>query len=240
METILILHGWGSRAENWNRVKELLENRGYNVLAPDMPGFGKNPPPQRPWTTEDYSEWVKDFCEKQNFSQFFLLGHSFGGGLAVKFASRFPEKIKGLILVAPKIRRQKNYRYCLGLISAKLGKIIFSIPIFSFFRPLARRVLYAVIGTRDYYKLEIQKAVIMKETFKEIVGEELISYLPRIKTPTLIVWGEKDDMTPVKDAHLINKMIKGSKLEVIKKGEHALNLQFPEILAEKILNFIND
>lgn len=240
METVLILHGWGSRAENWSKVKELLENRGYNVLAPDLPGFGKNPPPQQPWATDDYLEWVKDFCAKQNLSQFFLMGHSFGGGLAVKFADRFPEKLKGLILVAPKIRRQKNYRYYLGLISAKLGKIIFSLPIFSFLRPLARRVLYAVIGTRDYYKLELAKTITMKETFRNVVSEELIRCLPRIKTPALIVWGKKDDMTPIKDAHLINKMIKGSKLEVIERGEHALNLQFPEVLAQKIINFIND
>ena len=238
METILILHGWGSRAENWSRVKELLENQGYNVLVPDMPGFGKNPPPQQPWTTEDYFKWVKDFCEKNGLSQFFLLGHSFGGGLAVKFTNRFPEKVKGLILVAPKIRRQKNYRYYLGLVLAKAGKVIFFIPTFSFLQPLAKKALYRFLGVRDYYKLDAQKVVIMKETFKKVIAEELVAYLYPIKNPTLIVWGKKDDMTPLKDAILINQAIKGSILEVIENGEHALNLQFPEILAQKVLNFL--
>ena len=238
METVLILHGWGSRSENWSRIKELLENQGHRIFTPDMPGFGKNPPPPQPWTIEDYFKWVQDFCEKNNLSQFFLLGHSFGGGLAVKFTNRFPEKVKGLILVAPKIRRQKNYRYYLGLILAYTGKIIFYLPPFSFLQPLAKRVLYKILGVRDYYKLDAQKTVIMKETFKKVVGEDLVGYLAPIKNPTLIVWGKRDDMTPFKDAILINKTIQGSKLEIIEEGEHALNLQFPDVLAQKVITFI--
>ena len=237
MEAILILHGWGIGSKTWIQVKRKLEERGYEVFVPDLPGFGENPPPPKPWAINDYFEWVKDFCEKQNLSQFFLIGHSFGGGLAIKFVNFFPEKVKGLILVAPKIRRQKSYRYYLGLILSKLGKIVFSIPIFSFFQPLARKVLYVLIGTRDYYKLELEKTITMKETFKKVIGEELIYYLPSIKISTLIIC-EKDAITPIKDAHLINKTIKGSRLEIVKDGEHALNLQMPEILAQKILNFI--
>jgi len=238
METVLILHGWGSRAENWSSVKDYLEERGCSVLTPDLPGFGSNPAPSQPWTIEDYFKWVQDFCEEKKLSQFFLVGHSFGGGLAVRFANRFPERLKGLILVAAKIRRQKNYRYYLGLILAYIGKIIFFLPPFSFLQPLAKKVLYKVLGVHDYYKLDSQKTVIMKETFKKVVGEDLVGYLGGIKNQTLIVWGKKDNMTPFKDAVLINQAIKGSKLEVIEEGEHALNLQFPDLLAQKIITFI--
>lgn len=239
MENILILHGWGIGSKTWIDVKTRLEEKGCRVFVPDLPGFGQNSAPERPWDIDDYVGWVKDYCDKNDLSHFFLLGHSFGGGLAVKLINFFPEKIKGLILIAPKIRRQKNYRYYLGLILGKIGKIIFFIPIFSFLQPLARKILYWMLGVQDYYKLEAQKNVIMKETFKKIVGEELISFLSTIKSPTLIIWGKKDDVTPFKDAILINQEIEGSKLDVIEKGEHALNLQFPEILAQKVLNFIN-
>lgn len=238
METILILHGWGIGSKTWVQVKVKLEEMGYEVFVPDLPGFGQNAAPEKPWASDDYVGWVKDYCDKNNLSQFFLLGHSFGGGLAVKFVNRFPEKVKGLILVAPKIRRQKNYRYYLGLVLATIGKAIFFIPIFSFLQPLAKKALYWLLGVRDYYRLEAQKTVIMKETFKKVVGEELVAYLAPIKNHTLIVWGKNDDMTPLKDAILINQAIKGSRLEIIEKGEHALNLQFPEILAQKIINFI--
>ena len=238
MDNILILHGWGSRAENWSRVKELLENQRYKVFVPDLPGFGENSPLSRAWAIDDYVEWVSDFCEKNNLSQFFLLGHSFGGGIAVKFVNSFPGKARALILVGAKIRRQKSLRYYLGLVLGKLGKLIFFIPGFSFLQPFARKVLYWLIGARDYYQLEVEKAVIMKETFKKVVEQDLVSYLSKIKVPTLIIWGEKDNVTPLKDAYLINKEIAGSKLEIIKGGRHVPNMETPEILAEKILNFI--
>ena len=108
MENILILHGWGSQAERWSEVKELLENGGYRVYVPDLPGFGESLPPPQAWSVDDYVEWVRSFCEKENLSQIFLLGHSFGGSIAIKFVNYFPEKVQGLILVAPKLKRQKT------------------------------------------------------------------------------------------------------------------------------------
>ncbi len=238
METILILHGWGIGSKTWVQVKRKLEEGGHKVFVPDLPGFGKCPAPEKPWSIDDYVSWVRNYCEKNNLLQFFLVGHSFGGGLAVKFSSAFPEKVKKLVLVAPKIRRQRNYRYYLGMVLAKLGAVIFFIPPFCLLKPLARKVLYKGIGTQDYYRLETQKAVTMKETFKKVVSEELVSYLPKIKVPTLIIWGTSDDLTPLEDAYLIHEAIKGSRLEVIKNGEHALNLQKPGTLVEKIVDFI--
>jgi len=238
MNNVLILHGWWSRAKNWSQVKELLENQGYKVFVPDLPGFGENSPPPQPWSINDYVEWVSDFCEKNNLSQFFLLGHSFGGGLAVKFVNSFPGKTRALILVSAKIRRQKSFRYYLGLILGKLGKLIFFIPGFSFLQPFARKVLYWLIGTRDYYQLEAEKAFTMKETFKKIIEEDLTPYLSQISVPTLIIWGKKDNITPLKDAYLINKEIEGSKLEIIKDGRHVPNMETPELLAQKVKEFL--
>ena len=238
MNSILILHGWGVGSKTWARVKEILESQGYKVFVPDFPGFGENPAPERPWSIDDYAEWVKSYCEKNGLSRFFLLGHSFGGGVAVRFTNDFPGQVKSLVLVAPKLHRQKTFRHYGGLVLAKIGKLVFSIPFLSFLHPLARKVLYELIGTRDYYRLELDKTNTMKETFKEVVGANLIPYLAAIKTPTLIVWGEKDQMVPISDAYLVNEEIKGSKLEIIKNGRHALNIENPEILAEKIIRFI--
>lgn len=238
MTPILIIHGWGSSAKNWSRVRELLENRGYKVFVPDLPGFGGNPPPEKYWSVDDYAKWVKEYCGKNNLSKFFLVGHSFGGGIAVKFTNYFSDMVDALILVAPKLHRQKTVRYYGGLVLAKIGKCFFSNPILFFLRPIARKVLYALIGTKDYYQLELEKINIMKEIFKKVVEEDLIYCLAEISTPVLIIWGKKDQMTPVKDAYLVSKEIKGSKLEVIENGKHALNMENPEILAEKILNFI--
>jgi pimeloyl-ACP methyl ester carboxylesterase len=238
METILILHGWGSRAANWQRVKEGLEDRGYRVLVPDLPGFGQNTAPQESWAAENYLAWVSDFCERNNLSQFVLVGHSFGGGLAVRFTSSHPEKVKRLILIGAKIRRHKTIKYYLGLALAYLGKIVFSVPGISSLQPLGRKILYHFVGTSDYYKLETEKNIIMKETFKKVVGDDLTSYLSGIKAPTLIIWGKKDFFTPLEDAYFIKREIADSELEMIENEGHSLNFKVPELLVKKIATFV--
>jgi len=238
MSTILILHGWGSCARNWQRVKEELEKKDRKVYLPDLPGFGENTILEKSWSIDDYFNWVKEYCEKNKLSRFFLLGHSFGGGLAVKLAVDCPEKIQGLVLVAPKIRRQKTFRYYLGLVLTKTGEVVFSIPLLSSLRPFARKVLYHLIGTRDYYKLTLRDSLYLKETFKLIVKMDVTDLLAKIKAPVLIIWGDKDRLTPVKDAYLAHRKIENSRLEIIKDGKHGLNLEMPEALAEKILKFI--
>lgn len=238
MNTLLILHGWGSSSKNWNQVKELLENQGYKVFVPDLPGFGETPPPPQPWDLDDYVEWVRDFCEKNNLSQFFLLGHSFGGGIAIKFVHHFPEKTLKLLLVAPAFRRRKTLKQYLFLGLAKIGNLVFAIPGLSFSRPLARKILYIFAGTRDYYKIEQRKAVTLKETFKKIIEEDLTRYLSGIKIPTVVIWGAKDVVTPTNEAYLIKNEIKDARLEIVDDSRHGINLEKPERLAEIIIKFL--
>src|SRR3989338_2017308 len=118
---IIILHGWGSSSKRWERVRESLERKGCKVFVPDLPGFGENPPPLNPWSVEDYVEWVKDFSEKNNLTDFVLVGHSFGGGVAAIFAAKYPQKIEKLVLVAAAIIRRKTLRKHVYLFLSKAG-----------------------------------------------------------------------------------------------------------------------
>ncbi|GAH22253.1 unnamed protein product, partial [marine sediment metagenome] len=77
-----------------------------------------------------------------------------------------------------------------------------------------------------------------KETFKKVVAEDLTSYLSKIKIPTLILWGQKDKITPLNNAYLINKEIPVSTLEIISKAGHEVNLTHPEELVKFIRDFI--
>jgi len=237
-EPILILHGWGASSESWGEVKSFLEGRGYRVFAPDLPGFGKAQPPQNPWSTDNYVEWVKGFCEKEDLSQVFLLGHSFGGGLALKFTAKYPEKVSRLILVAPAIKRQKQGKQYFYFALSKIGRLIFYLPPISFLKPLARRVLYRFIGTRDYYKLDPEKDSVMKETFKKVIRENLVQFLPRVSVPALIVWGNIDKIIPFKDSSVLKEGIRGSELVVIPDMGHAPNLKIPRKLSEIIIEFL--
>lgn len=234
-EKLLVLHGWGSNSTRWQKVKELLEKKGIEVLVLDLPGFGPTPSPEVPWGRDDYINWIFQKIEEKNWQRFNLLGHSFGGGLALKITVFFPKKIEKLILVAPAIIKRKSIKTYLFYWLAFFGKKFFSLPGIKIFFPLAQKLIYKLAGTRDYYLAD----GIMKETMKKIGKEEsLEELLEKVKIPTLILWGKRDDVLPSKDAYYIKEKIKNSKLKIIPKARHSPHLETPEELAENIIQFI--
>ena len=267
-EKLLILPGWGSNSEHWQRVKESLEKKGIEVLVLDLPGFGIIPSPPKPWGRDDYLNWilqkVKDYNPPttrgaqrswegggrvgvppegrapKNWEKFNLLGHSFGGGLAVKMAtnpSLFKKggEVEKLILCAPAIIKRKSIKTYLFYWLAFLGRRIFSLPGFKIFYPQAQKLVYKLAGTRDYYVADRT----MKETMKKIAKEEdLEVVLEKIKVPTLILWGKKDDVLPLKDAYRIKEKIKRSQLRILPGARHSPHREAPEELSKIILNFL--
>lgn len=236
-EPLLILHGWGGSSDSWQKVQEILAN-DFQVISLDLPGFGKSSVPPFIWNIDNYSAFLSDFVGKIGLENFYLLGHSFGGGLSAKFSADNPQKIKALILTGAAIFRSKkrlNWRQKIASGLAKLGLAFKKIPLVGeSLYPLARRLIYRFAGVRDYSRA----TGVMKETFKNIINEDLSGYLAQIKTPTFILWGEKDKSTPLQDAFAAQKLIKGSRLEIIKEANHSLHLAQPEKLAGLIRRFI--
>ena len=238
-ETIIILHGWQSSKEKWQKVKQEIEqyyentSRNIKIIVPDLPGFKKETKLDRIWNLDDYVEWFKNFSSEVS-EPFFLLGHSFGGRIAIKFAQKYPEKLKGLILVSSAGIKPKKRLY-LYLISAvaKFGRRFSFLPFYSFSREFFYKY---ILRKTDYIKAE--KLSYLKETFKKVIEEDLFPYLSQIKIPCLIIWGEKDKMTPISDAYLMNKKIPNSQLEVLKNIGHFPHIDVPKILTQKIQNFI--
>lgn len=224
--SILILHGWGSCAKNWQQVKELLENKGLKVFIPDLPGFGQEPPPAAAWNIDNYVEWVKDFSAKNNLGQVFLLGHSFGGSVAAKYSLRYPENIEKLFLASSAgIRKKTAGKEFLKKIS----------PLFRSFS-LLKRIFYRFFVKSDYQ----YTSGVMRETYLNVINEDISGLFSQIKVPTVIIWGEKDDITPIADAYFIKKEIKNSILEILPNVGHRIRSEAPEILAAKILFFLNN
>ena len=231
----LILHGWGSNSDRWLKIAEQISDRGFKVLILDLPGFGKSDALQRPWNLNNYVEWVENFIKRLNLTDFYLLGHSFGGALAVKLAVKHPQEIKKLFLVsAACVRKKTGPKGYLKNFFARISKIVklfYFLPYYGLFR---KAVYKFIIRKSDYVYVE----GMMKETYLNVVSEDLSFHLPFIKIPTIIVWGSKDDITPIEQAHFIAKQINNSKLAVVQGAGHDLNRKQPEILAEKIINNI--
>lgn len=222
----LILHGWGSKAEKWEGIGELLVKRGFKVIIPDLPGFGLSQLPLNPWNLDDYCTFVENLVKFLNLDKFHLLGNSFGGAVAVKYSLKHPEKVEKLFLVAAACIRRKTIKKSVLKWASKVLKNFSFLPFYSFIR----KKIYQLIRS-DYADFDN----VMKETYLKVISEDLSKFLSSIKIPTVIIWGDKDRATPVEHAYLINKQIIGSKLIIIPGGTHYLRREIPEVLSQKIL-----
>lgn len=237
---IIILHGWGSSSAAWEVTKQLLQKAGYQVFISDLPGFGKEPPPKNPWAVDDYVEWV--LGKFGQFDKFVLIGHSFGGRIAIKLAAQYPEKVEKLVLTGSAgIRfsslkeRIKIYFY---LFASKIANLVFYQPPFTCFKNYARKFLYWLAGTKDYYKIESST---VKEIFKNVINEDLMPFLDKIKTPTLLLWGRNDRIIPLIHGQIMEKKIIGSKLVLIDNASHSFPYTtHPEIFVEKVTKFLRN
>lgn len=225
---LLILHGWGSRSDNWQKVGELLAENGIKVIIPDLPGFGQSDKPLTAWNLDDYCDFVEEFVKVLNLQKFYLLGHSFGGALAVKCGLKFPEKIDKLFLASAACFRKKTFKNKLFKFLSKFIKIK---------TPFFRKVFYR---KSDYLSTE----GVMRDTYLKIIAEDLTGVLSQVQVPTIIIWGKEDKVTSLKQGRLIKEKIQDSrlrqgyggqaKLEIISNVGHDLNLKTPEKLAEAI------
>lgn len=239
MDTLIILHGWQSSKEKWQKVKELLESPNLKVVALDLPGFKPENQLTTPWHLNDYVAWLEN--ELAAYTEpVYLLGHSFGGRIAIKFAVKNPEKLKGLILAAAAGLKKKSglrdkiltYLANAARFSSKKN----AAPEATGLEKFLKKIFYIYVLRRaDYFKANAMQ----KEIMKNALAEDLAPLLPKIKTPTLLIWGKKDTFTPVKDAYLMKEKIANSQLKIFPKNGHSLHLQCPEKLVQEIKKFIN-
>jgi len=233
---VLILHGWGGTSDSWARVQKILAKQGYRVIVPDFPGFGKSKTPPEAWGLKEYSDFILNFIEAIGLKKFSLLGHSFGGRIAVKFAVTEPERIKGLILCdAAGIKPKPGFKTRLIFTLARIGNAVFTPKILARFKDGARNLFYIFLRKRDYMKADDT----MKETIKKVLREDLLPELPQIKSKTLLIWGEIDKLVPLKYGYIFKEKIINSELIILPKIGHSPHLEVPKKLAEIILDFLN-
>lgn len=234
----LVLHGWGGSSDSWLEVQKALANQGYMVIVPDFPGFGKSFTPPESWSLKKYIDWLNDFLKDSSLGleePFLLLAHSFGGRVAIKFAVQYPERLKKLILCdSAGIKAKPNLKTRIIIAMSRLGNAVFSPEILARFKDAARNAFYFLIRNRDYVKAKGT----MRETMKNVIDEDLLSDLSNIKVPTLVVWGEKDRMVPVKCAYIFKERISNCRLEIIPRIGHSPHLEVPEELSRIIISFL--
>lgn len=230
---LLIIHGWGATSSSWMGVVEEMTGQGFKIVIPDLPGFGKSPEPKKVWGTEDYASIILDLIKELDLKDFYLLGHSFGGGVALRIAVG-GDGVEKLILCDAAIVREER----LSLrqkISKGISRVAKSVPKnlpgYRFFE----KMVYRLAGVSDYYRA----SPMMKEVFKKVVSEDLRFLLGKIGQKCLIIWGSEDKATPLSDALVLNKEIKDSDLKIIAGARHNPYKTNPKETAEAIIKFLN-
>lgn len=229
-KVIVLLHGWKVDLEIWESVATALND--YRIVRLDLPGFGKSDTPFKAWDVSDYAEFLKEFLKKLEIPKIVLIGHSFGGRVAIKFSVSYPEKVSKLILVDSGGVRLKSFRNFFAFILAKSGKIFFLLPLIRAKRNEYKERFYKAIKAGDY----LEQNPVLKKTFLKIIAEDLRKEAEKIKMPVLIIWGEKDLITPLNEGCLLANRAKNSRLAIIKGAGH-----FPFLdKKEEFLNILTD
>jgi len=206
---VLLLHGWGVSASIFDSLVEFLTKENFDVYLIDFPGFGESPAPKTPLVLESYSLLVKEFIEKEIKEETIVLAHSFGGRVAIKLASNFPQLIKKLVLIDSAGFVRKGLKNTLIKIFAKIFKPLFKLPVLS----SLKIKVYKKIGTEDYLSnLELKK------TYANIVKEDLTEEMKKISVETIIIWGKSDKTTPLEWGKKMHQLIKNSIFYEIKGG----------------------
>jgi pimeloyl-ACP methyl ester carboxylesterase len=207
------LHGWGGSIESVRPISAALAGVS-TAYAVDLPGFGESDPPPEPWGAGEYAGFVRELMDELGLDATVVIAHSFGGRVAIRLAVDFPERVTKLVLVnSAGIRPARTAKYHRRVALAKLGKVIARFG----GRPGARLRARIVRRTAspDYLN-----AGALRGTFVRVVNEDLSDYLPRVAVPTLLIWGDRDQETPLKDGQLMEKLIPDAGLVVFEHAGH--------------------
>lgn len=211
---IVVLHGWGAHIEAVAPILAALDGAA-DLIALDLPGFGESEPPPEAWDTDAYARFVLDFLDHVEVPRAHLIGHSHGGRVSIAIAADHPERVGRLMLVdAAGIPPKRGWRYRRRVAVAKLGRVVAKLggaP----GRRLQER-MRARVASRDY--LEASEA--MRGTLRAVIAADLRDRLTRIGAPTLLVWGERDEETPLWMGQRMEELIPDAGLVVLDGAGH--------------------
>ena len=231
-KTIILLHGWGSSKETFKDIESHLKDHN-SLLAVDLPGFGGTQPPPKTWNLEDYAlfvaAWLAKIGENKTHA---IVGHSFGGSIAIKGLSTSILSADKLILLASAgVRKHKNSRKRLLKATAKSGKIA------TFILP---HQIQAKVRNKFYKAIDSDSNLLpnMEVTFRLIVGEDVQSAAKKLQLPTLLVYGNEDRNTPLRYGEILARLIPSAKLDVLPGVGHFPHEEQPVIVSQKITEFL--
>jgi pimeloyl-ACP methyl ester carboxylesterase len=214
---VLALPGWARTHRDFTAALG-----GLDAIALDLPGFGAAPPPPEAWSTADYAEFVAPVLDDMA-PQVVVLGHSFGGRVAVHLGAGHPDRIRALVLTGvPLVRNPVATRRR-------------SAPIFRLLRALHRVGLVPdarMEAARQRYGSADYRAAtgVMRDVLVKAVNETYEGPLTAFPGPVELVWGSDDDQAPLRVAEAAMAVTPNATLTLCPGAGHFVPLRAPEVL----------
>lgn len=224
MKDLYIVHGWTYRPEPWEKVIEDLKKRGIDAELLRVPGLGTKS--DEVFTIEDYVEWAAKNIPKGAIA----LGHSNGGRILLNMlTTSHPKHLSGLILLDSAGVYEPSRK---NDIMRKMSKA---------FAPLKkikglRKLVHKLLRVHDYNDAPEN----MKKTMTNMLDSDKALDISKVKTPTRLIWGSDDQMTPLRQGEKMHALIDGSKMTVKEGWRHSHYLVNTDELAEEIAKQYKD
>lgn len=209
-KALILLHGWGQNSQMMDFIAEGMKEH-FTVYNLDFPGFGQSDQPPRAWDCDDYTEHLRSFCLKLKIDNPLIVAHSFGCRIALRYAYKYGA-LKMCLTGAAGLRDDRGLDYYFRIYSYKAAKTLLSIgPLKKYRDRLLKKA-----GSEDYRN----SSGVMRATFVKVVNSDVKDILPKIKTETLLVFGENDTATPLKKGQLMEKLMPDATLVVFAGDDH--------------------
>jgi pimeloyl-ACP methyl ester carboxylesterase len=252
---LLLLHGLGCDHTTWKPVIGALSRR-YTVIAPDLLGHGCSAKPRGDYSVGGYANGMRDLLTVLGIDKVTVVGHSFGGGVAMQFAYQFPERTERMILVAP------------GGLGPEVSPAIRAITLPGFdqvvgvltrpgIRQLSTAGLRTLAGSGLARTRDLDEVAAMLESLKDRraraairhVVSAVVDWRGQIVTmadrayltaamPMCVVWGTEDAVIPVRHAGIAAEIAPGATVEVIANAGHFPHKDHPQRFVKIVNDFI--
>lgn len=232
---VVLIHGMFGDFMDWEPVLEPL-SASHRVIAMDLPGFGGSSKPRREYSAEFFVASLREFFRELQLREFILAGNSFGGQIAMLYALRHPESVSKLVLVnsggfrkhTAEEKAMLEARFSESILAGlgpAINEILFS-TVFSRISETSQRYLAkqnSKLSRADYPAY----AYALASSIRLSLSTYLVDRLAELQSPTLLVWGEKDQVLPVAQAELALAQLRRGELKTIPDCGHAPQLECP-------------
>lgn len=241
-EPLLLLHGFGGNKDNFTRVARFLTPH-FRVIVPDHIGFGESAhPPDADYSPTSQVERLHALAQALGIQSLHIGGNSMGGQIALTYAALYPAEVKSLWLLDPagiwsapesevrKIIRETGRNPLLAQNEDEFAQIfamVMNEP------PFVPRPIMNVFAKERIHNFELEERI-----FKQLVADSVEERISGLKTPSLIVWGDRDRLINVATADILHQLLSNSQVVIMPGIGHVPMIERPRQSAEEYLRFL--